>query len=125
MNGIKNLRDGAFGLTLFALFGALLYEYGKRRETVEYRFERWTAYQENCLKVALAALIVSIVLSLVLWLGEKSRRARRRADAFLVTTTEKRVTQEIFDNLEDERLKKEALFARMGCDRNGYPIKKT
>ncbi len=110
MNGItRQVRGGAIAIGLAAVYLALLYEYGRRRETVEFLFDRWTIYQASCLKVALAALIISIVLSLFLWFGEKSRRARehhkRRRE-----TAQRRY----------ERVQK--LFAQMGCDSNGYPI---
>ena len=120
MNGIKTLRDGAFGLTILALFGAIFYEYGKRRETVEYLFERWDAYQGNCLRIALAALIVTIVLSLIASINDQNRRRRRREDAILVTKTR----ESIFSELDREREEKEKLYAKMGCDRNGYPKSK-
>lgn len=91
MNGIKNFRDGAFGLMIFSLFGATIYEYGKQRETVKYLFERWSAYQANCLKVAFWSLVIALLLTAVLWIVSEIRKERRRQDDLLIKRTERRV----------------------------------
>jgi hypothetical protein len=95
MNGIKNAANAVKGLSgvifFFSIFAALAYEYGKRRETVDYLFVRWSTYQAFCLKVALGAAILWQLASLATWIIRGIQQERRRQDTRLVRQTEDRV----------------------------------
>jgi hypothetical protein len=66
------------------------------------------------------ALVLSIGLSLIVKINDRNRRRRLREDATLVTKTREQLLYE----LDCEREEKEKLFAKVGCDRNGYPLPK-
>lgn len=84
MNGIRNT---SLFVLVFGLIGAIVYEYGKRRETVEYLFVRWESNQAFCLKVALIAFVAVAVSSLILWIAEAAKKRRHQ----LVRQIEQRV----------------------------------
>ncbi len=99
MNGFRNL---SLSIVVFGLIGAIVYEYGKRRETVEYLFVRWETYQAFCLKVALIAFVAVTVSSLIIWITDTARRRRQRQNVRLVDRTKRQV---IADRDESDRIR--------------------